>query len=159
MNYLKRIAVSSDYSNILKLINNGKEQMKSAGITQWNDSYPSKEIIWQDIIKKELRLYGDHYEASVTVSKHERTIFIQRLVVHSQHQRSGIARFILTDIIRQEKVNSEVDQLKISTNHSNIPVQKLLTSLNFIPCRKYLIPNREQFGDFIEFIYPLRIFK
>lgn len=52
MNYLKRIAVSSDYSNILKLINNGKEQMKSAGITQWNDSYPSKEIIWQDIIKK-----------------------------------------------------------------------------------------------------------
>lgn len=159
MSYLKQIAVPDDYSNILELFNDGKEQMKTAGITQWSDSYPSKEIIWQDINKKELWIYGDHYEATVTISKIDHTIFIQRLVVHSKYQRKGIARFILTDIIRHEKTKSEVNQLKISTNHSNTSVQKLLTSLNFIPCRTYLIPNREQFGDFIEYFYPIRIFK
>ncbi|MGM0169290.1 hypothetical protein IGI39_003606 [Enterococcus sp. AZ135] len=159
MSYRKRTADLSDYSNILALINDGKEQMKSAGITQWDDSYPSKEVIRQDIEKKHLWLYGDHYEASVTVSKHDRTAFIHRLVVSSKYQRSGIARFILSDIIQQEKIIHDVTQLKISTNHSNIPIQHLLASLNFVPCRIYTMPGREQFGDFTEFIYPIRICK
>lgn len=159
MFYCKRTAELIDYPRISGLINDGKEQMNAVGIMQWDESYPNKEIILEDIEKKRLWIYGNNYEACVTVSKHGPTGFIQRLVVSSLNQRNGIARFILTDIIRQEVSKKELDQLKISTNHSNTPIQNLLISLNFIPCRKYIMPDREQFGNFIEFIYPIRICK
>ena len=41
------------------------------------------------------------------------------------------------------------------TNTSNIPIKNLVTSLNFIPCRKYEMAGREQFGTFIEYVYPI----
>lgn len=154
MFYCKRIAQLSDYSNITALINDGKRQMNTEGITQWDSSYPNQEVILQDIKKKQLWIYGRHFEACVTVSKSDQTVLIQRLVVSSHYQRSGIARFILTDIIRKEEAKKETNQIRISTNKSNVPIQKLLTSLNFVPCRKYKMPGREQFGSFIEFIYP-----
>lgn len=130
--------------------------MNAMGITQWDSSYPNREVILQDIKKKQLWIYGAHFEACVTVSKSDHTTFIQRLVVSSQFQRSGIARFILTDIIRKEEAKKEMEQIKISTNKSNIPIQKLLMSLNFVSYRRYSMPGREQFGSFIEFIYPSR---
>ncbi|MDT2735860.1 GNAT family N-acetyltransferase [Enterococcus pseudoavium] len=155
MIYCRRTAKLSDYPHIMALIADGKKQMDKAGITQWDTSYPNKKIIRQDIQQKHLLIYGMHYEASVAFSKNKKTGFIQRLVVSSQHQRSGIARFILSDIIHEEKQKSELLQLKISTNHSNLPMQHLLSSLNFISYRTYTMPGREHFGSFIEFIYPI----
>lgn len=159
MFYTKRIAASNETATILALINDGKQQMNAQGISQWDDSYPNKNVILQDIEKKQLWVYGSHCEACVTVQKTDHTSFIQRLVVNSHYQRSGIARFILTDIIQQAESEKQVDQLKISTNNSNSPMQHLLTSLNFIPSRKYRMPGREQFGNFLEFTYPIRICK
>ena len=140
MHYSKRIADFSDYSRVVSLINDGKRQMQITGITQWDENYPNKQLILQDIEQKKLWLYGEQYEACV----------------HSQHQRSGIAHFILTDILQKEKNKKEIMEVRLSTNHSNLPMQKLLTSLKFVPSRKYLIPGREKFGNFIEFIYPMR---
>ncbi|MFR4753168.1 MAG: GNAT family N-acetyltransferase [Enterococcus raffinosus] len=156
MRYSKRIADFSDYSRVVSLINDGKRQMQITGITQWDENYPNKQLILQDIEQKKLWLYGEQYEACVTLAEKESIALIQRLVVHSQHQRSGIAHFILTDILQKEKNKKEIMEVRLSTNHSNLPMQKLLTSLKFVPSRKYLIPGREKFGNFIEFIYPMR---
>lgn len=155
MVYRKRIAQFSDYQKILTLINDGKRQMAAAGITQWDDSYPNKEVILQDIEHQQLWIYGEHFDACVTISRVSNTSFIQRLVVSSSHQRNGIARFILNDIIQVEETRSEITQIKISTNTSNIPIKNLVTSLNFIPCKKYEMAGREQFGTFIEYVHPI----
>lgn len=103
MHYSKRIADFSDYSRVVSLINDGKRQMQITGITQWDENYPNKQLILQDIEQKKLWLYGEQYEACVTLAEKESIALIQRLVVHSQHQRSGIAHFILTDILQKEK--------------------------------------------------------
>ncbi|WP_227655682.1 GNAT family N-acetyltransferase [Enterococcus avium] len=155
MFYSKRIAQFSDYQNILALINDGKRQMTAAGITQWDDSYPNRNVILQDIEHQQLWIYGEHFDACVTISRVADTTFIQRLVVSSSHQRNGLARFILKDILQKEENESEITQIKISTNTSNIPIKNLVTSLNFIPCRKYEMAGREQFGTFIEYVHPI----
>jgi len=155
MVYRKRIAQFNDCQNILALINDGKRQMAAAGITQWDDSYPNKEVILKDIEHQKLWIYGEAFDACVTISRVTDTTFIQRLVVSSSHQRNGIARFILNDIIKNEELKSEITKIKISTNTSNIPIKNLVTSLNFIPCRKYEIAGRERFGTFIEYIHPI----
>ena len=83
MFYSKRIAQFSDYQNILALINDGKRQMTAAGITQWDDSYPNRNVILQDIEHQKLWIYGEHFDACVTISRVAGTTFIQRLVVSS----------------------------------------------------------------------------
>lgn len=127
--------------------------MEKSGIFQWNDSYPNEKIIRDDLDKKQLWIYGSSYEACVTILKTEQTCYIKRLVVSSQNQRKGMARYILKDIILNE---IGIKEIKISTNHMNIPMRNLLTSLKFIPNRNYRAPDREEFGLFIEYVYLMR---
>lgn len=157
MTYSKRIAQPSDFSNILSLIDDGKKQMYETGITQWNDHYPNKKIIEEDIKNKRLYIYGTNYEAIVTIEKKEKVGFIQRLVVNSEYKGQGIARFVLSDLIYQEERRNEITQLRLCTNYSNIPIRKLLMELNFSPCDIYKKSNREQFGFFIEYSYLLNM--
>lgn len=151
----KRLATVKDYLQIKALIADGKRQMITNGIIQWTNVYPSSGTVLKDITEQQLWIYGHPIYGCVTLTTSDCSLLIQRLVVHSCYQRKGIARMILKDIITKEKIRPTVHNIKLITNHSNFPMQNLVKDLGFHSKRAYIIPGREHFGDFIEFIYPL----
>lgn len=55
-----RIATKNDLKIILGIYEYAREFMKNNGNeTQWNNSYPSEEILIEDIEKKQLYVYVD----------------------------------------------------------------------------------------------------
>lgn len=66
----------------------------------------------------------------------------------------GIAKKILSNII-QNGYSNNVDNIWITTNHSNLPMIHILTSLGFSFSHKIKIRGREEYGDFIIYNYNL----
>ncbi|GMA09251.1 hypothetical protein GCM10025886_24030 [Tetragenococcus halophilus subsp. flandriensis] len=148
---IKRLATIEDLSQVLNLIEDGKNQMKTNGVTQWNRDYPASEIVESDIRQKKLWLYGKKAEACVTVSVKGETVNIHRLVVSSLYKEQGLAKLILQDILDCTAINKQTEQEKVVTNHSNQSMIRLLTSKKFIPTSSFKADGREDYGSFIEF--------
>lgn len=54
-----QLAVHSDLSEIKKLTEAGALAMQERGIFQWNEFYPSREVLEQDILSKELYVLNE----------------------------------------------------------------------------------------------------
>lgn len=147
----KRLATAKDLPQVLSLIEDGKKQMKAKGVTQWDKSYPTSDIVKSDIRKKTLWLYGKGDEACVTVDVSGDTVSVHRLVVSSLYKEHGLAKLILQDILDYEITTKRAKQVKIVTNHSNQSMLKLLSAKKFTPIRSFKVKGRVNYGSFIEF--------
>ncbi|WP_103103284.1 GNAT family N-acetyltransferase [Tetragenococcus halophilus] len=124
--------------------------MKTKGVTQWDENYPNSSVIKKDIQQKILWLYGEKEQACVTVEVKENTVDIHRLVVNSLYKEQGLAKLILQDILDWASINKQIEQVKITTNHTNQGMLKLLLAKEFVPIRSFKIKGRANYGSFIE---------
>lgn len=141
-----------DLPLVLSLIEDGKRQMTAAGITQWTQDYPNRDVIQADIQQKELWLFGEHASACAAVHLERGSIYLQRFVVSSRYQGQGLGSLMLDEVITEESALQRGNQLAVVTNHSNHKMQRLLQFKDFQVKRKFKMKDREQYGDFIEFI-------
>lgn len=150
MKITKKLASIEDFFEILNLIEDGKEQMKAKGVMQWDENYPNSSVIKKDIQQRTLWLYGEKKQACVTVKMKGNTVDIHRLVVNSLYKEQGLAKLILQDILDWASINKHIKQVKITTNHTNQSMLKLLLAKEFVPIRSFKIEGRTNYGSFIE---------
>lgn len=146
----RRLATLNEVEDILTLIVDAKEQMARNGVQQWNDAYPNEAVVLADICHQSLWLYGSANNACVTIVRHGSQFFIKRLIVGSEQAGHGVASQMIDDVVSQS-ISSNADGVRILTNHTNQPMINLVRKKHFSQINQLLMPDRPQFGNFIEF--------
>ncbi len=140
-----RTATVADLNQILEIYETGRKYMRSNGnLTQWNDGYPSKELLSDDIDKGQLFVVCDDVEIicvyafiegpDITYKKiyngawpDDRQYYvIHRIAV--AHHRKGIASFVFNHCLELFPV------IRIDTHKDNIPMRNSLEKNGFKYC-------------------------
>ncbi|MCR5705800.1 MAG: GNAT family N-acetyltransferase [Acholeplasmatales bacterium] len=104
-----RYATLDDLSDILEMLKLCKEDMKQRGLHIWDDSYPTADLIKEDIKSGNSVVYEEdnhvlaflvYYPNVVDHNEelyhdHKNPVLIQRVMSHPMHRRKGHAEAIL----------------------------------------------------------------
>ncbi len=149
-----RLANKNDLEHVLDIIKDAQTRLKNLNINQWQNNYPNKKVISDDIKNKQLYVYllNEQVVATMTILKHEPTydnidgkwlnnndyIVVHRIAVKDNFNARGIGKEMLLhaqDLFKKD--------LKIDTHPHNLPMQKMLKSLNFTYCGNTYIGESE----------------
>jgi GNAT superfamily N-acetyltransferase len=103
---------NQDIIEIMNVIKEAVKDMEARGIYQWDDIYPSEEIILNDINKNNLYVATNEtgmIQGIIVLNEHQdtaykaiewkynsgRQLIIHRLCIHPNHQGKGIARMLI----------------------------------------------------------------
>ncbi|VEU79727.1 GNAT family N-acetyltransferase [Haploplasma axanthum] len=148
---LVRKTRNEDVDQIIEIIEEIKEYLRINNIDQWQDNYPNKEVIKDDIAKGISFVVSDNGRVigtSVLSFQEEETYnnihegkwlnnssygVIHRIAVINKGMRKGIGRFIYEEIERM-CIKNEVFNIRVDTHEDNHNMKAFLLSQGFIYC-------------------------
>jgi len=154
-----RKTILADIPQILMILDEAKQALKIAGIDQWQNGYPNKESIQQDIEQGISYVYLDvdnnivgTLALSFAGEPTYQTIYqgnwlsaqpygvIHRIATKQTKKNQGIASAMLTacqNLARQKAIYS----LRIDTHEDNKAMQRLLEKNSFAHCGTILLTD------------------
>lgn len=147
------LSTINNIPKIIQIINDAKIHLASLKIDQWQDGYPNRQEIENDILKKESYVVlNDKNEIIGTsmftlnpeptykiidgnwiIKESEKYGVIHRLAIEKNYKKSGIATFILKQF-HQKLKNKNIKSLKIDTHEDNFGMQFLIKKLGYQYC-------------------------
>ena len=137
----------SELDEICALVAAATAHMEKQGIFQWNEFYPARDIIEDDIANGELtvgRLAGkiaviytlnmscdEEYSAGKWENPDAEACVLHRLCVHPEHQRKGLGADTLANIQRQA-TDMGCDYIRLDVYEKNPGAVRLYTGAGFI---------------------------
>ena len=164
-----RQASDSDFNAIWAIILDAKLLMAESGRTQWNDKYPDKWCVQQDIDRKkayvlcyreEIVVYGvillngepeyDNLKKGQWLTKSDYYV-VHRLAVSKKFRGLGLAMFFLNNV---EKIaqRTGVKSIRVDTKNDNVQMLSILIKCGFHHCGTVSYPvngDREVFEKVI----------
>ncbi|TXD52499.1 MULTISPECIES: GNAT family N-acetyltransferase [unclassified Polaribacter] len=148
-----RLSTSDDIPNIISIIDDAKEYLASQKINQWQNGYPNKEQIENDIKNGESYVVLNYEHQVMATSMFttnpeptykiidgnwiiDETIkygVIHRMAIKKEFRKLGLAT-ILFDEFHQQLKNQNIQSLKIDTHEENIGMQSLIKKLGYSYC-------------------------
>ncbi len=120
-----RKAKLEDLNIIIDIFKNATNRMSDNNIHQWDEIYPTNEILQEDILKNQMYVgikgnnivsvvvindeYDDEYEDANWKYNNERFVVIHRLCVNPVYQNQKIGEntmFIIGDLLKKEGIQS-----------------------------------------------------
>ena len=145
-NYTFRKANSKDLDSVFTIFQNAISNMISYGIDQWDQFYPDKETLFEDITKEQMTLIlnkdaivavyvlNEKYDEEYTNGnwKYPNTHFcvIHRLCVNPEYQHKGIARLCIQHI-EEECLKLGYEAIRMDSFTKNPFATKLYNNLNY----------------------------
>ena len=156
-----RKAMESDMDNIMDIIKQVQEYLKSQGTDQWQDNYPNYETINNDIknsngyvllkdniivgtvaaILGEEKTYRDIYDGKWISNKEYLTI--HRLAIDSNYRGQGLSSLILSNI-EELCIHKVIHSIMVDTHEKNISMQKFLKKNGFQYCGLIYLENKDK---------------
>lgn len=147
-----RAGEERDLEGIMGVIHDAQRTMGEAGLDQWQDGYPSEELIHSDIKKGESRVWeedGTILGAAMLSFRGEPDYdrvydgewkrgdvsyaTIHRIAVLSTIRRHGIAGKLLGAMEEEIRENG-FSVIRMDTHRDNVPMRTWLGSHGFVPC-------------------------
>ena len=145
-----RKATLADTERIWQIILQAKERMRLRGSQQWQDGYPTIEIIAGDIEKEYGYVLCDDngviaYAAVVFDGEQaynsiqgnwlsgQPYVVVHRLAVADEMTQRGIGVLFMEKVEELSRRN-EVFSFRVDTNFDNLYMQKILAKLDFVYC-------------------------
>lgn len=146
-----RKSVKSDIKDIMDIISEAQEYFKMNGIDQWQNNYPNKEVISNDIDNGESYVFlkDDKIAATTVISfrgektydsitdgqwiTNEKFAVIHRIAVHNDYKGLGISKEIIKTA-EELSIENDIHSIKADTHKENIPMQNLLKKSGFKYC-------------------------
>ncbi len=140
-------AMYEDMEQIIAIIEEAKEHLKENNIDQWQNNYPNKNTIAQDIMMNEAYIvYLDEiafayfmlsYQKESSYdeviegawSNNEDYAVIHRLAIAKKFRGKGLASKIFEMI--EEEVSLNCKQIRIDTHKENLAMKTLLTNRDY----------------------------
>ena len=144
-----RKGTSADLPAIMNIIKNAQAYLNAQGIDQWQDGYPSKEIIEQDIVAgvgyvacddggavvgyEAVVLTGEEAYNQIESSKWHTSnnyVVVHRLCVLGESRRRGVA-IELMNFAGEFALKHDVADFRIDTHEGNVRMLALLNKMGF----------------------------
>jgi GNAT superfamily N-acetyltransferase len=146
-----RLATGDDLFAIKNIVSQAQASLKARGVDQWQNGYPSDEIILQDIARQ--RTYVATVEENVVAMasvffNDEPTydkildgkwlstgtfVAVHRMAVDNRFKQRGMASFIFEQVEAMCRRNG-IDSFKVDTHQDNLPMRSFLEKHGFTYC-------------------------
>ncbi len=156
-----RRAEISDIPVILSITDAGRRAQREQGFVQWNDGYPDKNTIEDDIILGGARLLIDGdtpvaYASLITSDPGYDTLgdiwhckgrygVIHRMAVSDAYRGKGVAG-IFFDLLEKEAADSGIDAIRVDTGIENKVMQHILTRRHYLAHGLHTFPWGPRFA-------------
>lgn len=154
-----RKANINDIDSLVSIIEEAKAYFKENKIDQWQDGYPNKQTLLQDIKKEESFLleqdgiilatcmistkkdptYHNIYQGSWL--NNEPYFVIHRIAVKQSEKGNNLASFMIQEAI---KLHPDYFNIRIDTHKDNISMQRMLQKNGFIYCGIIYLETMQQ---------------
>ncbi|HYA18202.1 MAG TPA: GNAT family N-acetyltransferase [Bryobacteraceae bacterium] len=126
------LAGSADLDRVMEIIGLCVRQMREAGSDQWDEIYPSREILAADIAARSLYLLRDAGESIAAIVlnewqspeyaalawRREKPLVVHRLCVRPDRQKAGVGR-LLMDFAETFAAQQGYDSIRLDTYTGN----------------------------------------
>ncbi|KHD35622.1 acetyltransferase [Clostridium acetobutylicum] len=147
-----------DLSGIIDIISNCIKYMKSQDIYQWDEFYPSSDIIENDITRKDCYVLKNNERCVAYVAINEdqppeysqinwlthkkKILVIHRLCVHPEFQGRGIAKKILK-FIENLATKNNYSSIRLDAYSGNNKALNLYFNLDYKKVGQFYLPVRD----------------
>lgn len=147
-----RQATPDDIPTILSLYKDAQQRFAEQKIEQWQNNYPNRETLEQDIVNNESYVVINEEEIVATAmlsASGEPTyekiegqwltpsetpyMVIHRMTVKSEYLHQGIARYIFDKTMQMCK-DLHLYSIRVDTHKDNVYMSSLLRKKGFVPC-------------------------
>jgi RimJ/RimL family protein N-acetyltransferase len=148
-----RLSNSADVLRILSIINDAKQYLASQEIEQWQNGYPNRTQIENDISNNESYVVVNgknkvvatamftirpeptykNIDGNWLVNENEKYGVIHRMAIKKAFRKLGLATFMFQEFHLQLFDNS-IHSLKIDTHEKNLGMQTLIKKLGYQYC-------------------------
>lgn len=152
-----KLAVLKDLDNLFELTNTCGLHLKTQGIFQWNESYPSKEVLRNDIELKQLfklefnneivgcvvisSIMDKEYKSVKWITKNYNNLYIHRLAVMPKYQRKGFGK-LLMEFAENFAINNGFVSVRLDTFSKNKRNLDFYTKRNYTKLEPIFFPNQ-----------------
>lgn len=153
-----QVAKKGQIQEIMNLISVCIQDMKESKTYQWNEHYPTREIVLQDIKNKELQVVfeGDEIIAMIVITaeqekeygpvdwadKNGKALVVHRLAVHPNNRRQGIARELM-DYAEKYAIENGYTSIRLDTYSKNSIAMRFYEKRSYRRCGEIYFPYRE----------------
>ena len=153
-------ATSKDIDTLLEITSACALHMKSKGIFQWNEHYPSREAFEMDTARKELYLFkinektvgcvvistlmDEEYKPIDWLTENGDNVYIHRLAVHPKYQGQGIARKLM-DFAEEKSKKENKTSVRLDTFSKNLRNQKFYEQRGYKRLGNIYFPKQSEF--------------
>lgn len=153
-------AIESDLNEIVLLTKSCASNMISQGIFQWNEYYPSKEVLFNDIKLKQIwkYLFKDKIVGIIVLTEIEdieykdvkwltnnaKNLYVHRLAVHPDFQGKGFARKLM-DFAEEFGIENNYNSIRLDTFSQNKRNQRFYERRKYIKLEAIFFPNQSEF--------------
>lgn len=146
-----RRSTLADVDDIMKIIKQAQEYLKSQQVTQWQNNYPNIQVVEQDIEDLNGYVIVDDYNVigTVTVSfDGERTYneiyegqwqsnlpyaVVHRIAIHEEYKGKGLSSIMMDNIVKMCH-DRNIKSIRVDTHEANKSMQKLIEKTGFKYC-------------------------
>ena len=173
MNFRK--STFDDVDRILEIIEKAKIELRKLGLDQWQNGYPNREVIENDVrlgisyVLEDIEKNGNELESenftkilgTIVLSPEKEEpyskiegkwisdddyIVIHRLAVNSEIKNKGIATKIL-EFSEKECIKNKILSIKADTHENNEPMKKFLEKNGFSYCGVIYLDKEPDIGE------------
>ena len=153
-----KIAKKNQIKRITDLIESCVTDMKKSKTYQWNEQYPTREIVTQDIENKELWVVLEKKKviAMVVITKEQeeeydsvdwkdscgKSVVVHRLAVHPKKRREGIAKKLMDHAEKYAK-ESGFTSIRLDTYSKNPVAIRLYEKRGYRRCGEIYFPHQK----------------
>lgn len=153
-------AIFSDLEQIYSLTKKCAQALIGKGIFQWNDAYPSKVVIKNDIQFQQIWKWEENnqiigiivltgiedieYENVQWLTKNSKNLYIHRLAVHPKFQGKGFAQQLMDFAENYAKTNQYVS-VRLDTFSQNFRNMKFYEERNYNRLEAIYFPKQSEF--------------
>ena len=157
-----RKALPEDIDSIMVIVRDAQKALAELGIDQWQDGYPTRDIILSDIALQQGYIYEDATEgifgySAIVLSGEEAYnqiderewntskdyVVVHRLCIRNALRRKGIATELMQYAITKAK-EANLSGFRIDTHKGNIRMLSLLERLGFKHTGRILYESGER---------------
>lgn len=152
-----RLTTTNDIDAVMTIINQAKAYFKKQGINQWQDGYPNKASIINDISRQEAYVLDIEGEivATAMISKaiepnynyidgkwlqSNDYLVVHRIAVRDDQKGKSLAKKIIDEAI---KLYPNIPSIRIDTHDDNLSMQSFLIKYGFKYCGIIYLENKE----------------
>ena len=149
-----------DLNQLYSLTKSCAKHMIENGIFQWNEMYPSKEVLQKDIELQQIWKLEENeiiigiivlteiedaaYKNVQWLTKNHKTLYVHRLAVHPNYQGKGKAQNLM-DFAENYAKKNEYKSIRLDTFSKNKRNNKFYQNRNYVKLESIYFPKQSTF--------------